>query len=325
MLEVEDWTQPSNNNKKRLSSKRISVETQDGKEGTVTSSSKANPSVLPPGPPEPDVEDTFMVTHPTNSHLFPSRGRSDSTPPARPSSLSRLLAQASPTPERANDSISEKPSSPSPVAPEVLTTNGNTTINGGGSNTNLSPTTNTPPLRPVSRASRLSTASRFSVNRKPTLGIVAGSIPKAAATTALSEQVLTQSPSTSADNNPFRSPLTSSPDESISEAMSHTMKDIGQRRRTSSSYHPPRMASTSSQATVVPRPTSAASTTLANLASSFGMSFSRKKKAELAAGMLTPPVESPVDATIDRTESQTLDGMDGSGSSKSARDILKRF
>lgn len=86
------------------------------------------------------------------------------------------------------------------------------------------------------------------------------------------------------------------------------------------------MASASSQATVIHRPASAASTTLVNLASSLGMTFGRKKKADLVAGILTPPVESPVDATVG-TESQTLDGMDrsASGSSKSARDILKRF
>lgn len=119
MLEVEDWTNP---NKKRLSSKRISAEVQDGKEGSVTSPPKPSTSVLPPGPPEPDVEDTFMVTHPTNLHLFPSRGRSDSTPAARPSSLSRLLAQASPTPEKATDSITDKSSSPKPVVLEVLST-----------------------------------------------------------------------------------------------------------------------------------------------------------------------------------------------------------
>jgi hypothetical protein len=64
MLEVEDWTQPSHN-KKRLSSKRFSAEIQDGKEGGVTSPSKPSSSALPPGPPEPEVEDTFMVTHPS--------------------------------------------------------------------------------------------------------------------------------------------------------------------------------------------------------------------------------------------------------------------
>ena len=74
MLEVEDWTQPSHN-KKRLSSKRFSAEIQDGKEGGVTSLSKPSSSALPPGPPEPEAEDTFMVT-PTNLHLFPSRRRS---------------------------------------------------------------------------------------------------------------------------------------------------------------------------------------------------------------------------------------------------------
>jgi len=282
-----------------------------------------------------------MVTHPINSHLFPSRGRSNSTPTARPSSLSRLLAQASPTAEVVNDAIGEKTPSPRLVV-EVLSssppqesfpqkilvgpstaTNTNNVVSSGSSAVNgkRSPTTNSPtPLRPGSRASKLSTTSRFSVSRKPTLGIVAGSVPKAAPTTALSDQALTKSPSASTDNNnPFRSPLTSSPDESITEAMSDTMdNDVFQRRRTTS-YHAPQMTSTSSQATVVARPTSAASVTLANLASSWGVAFGRKKKADLAVGVLTPPVESPAG----RNPEGQADGSLGNG--KSARDLLKRF
>lgn len=276
------------------------------------------------------------MVHPNNSHLFPSRARSNSSPAPRPSSLSRLLAQASP--EAPNQTIIESPPSTRPMILETLSTspteplrkvsstttnnvNGHTAINGGNSSSSLSPANNTSsPLRPVSRASRLSTTSRFSVSRKPTLGIVAGAMPKAVATTALSEQIVAQSPTDS--NNPFRSPLTSSPDESISEAMSTVIEDIGQRRRTVS-FHPPRISSSSSQATVVLRPTSAASTTLANLANSLGMSFNRKKKSDLTVGMLTPPVESPIDASV--SVERQVDGKADSSEHKSARDILKRF
>ena len=302
-----------------------------------------------------------MVTHPSNSHLFPSRGRSNSSPAARPSSLSRLLAQASPTAEVINDPMAEIPRSPTRSrsrSPKLIVTespsssppqepaqkilvepiadvvgNGNMTVS-GGSNTNLS-THTTSPARPGSRGSRLSTTSRFSVGRKPTLGIVSGALPKAAATTALSEQVLARSTSPSRDN-PFRSPLTSSPDQSIVEAMLTAIDDtnvtaaladatsttdtVGQRRRTTSSFHPPRVASTSSQATIVARPSSAASTTLANLASSWGVAFGRKRNADMGA-ILTPPVESPLDGS--GTSGNVED--DGVRSGKSARELLKRF
>jgi hypothetical protein len=57
------------------------------------------------------------------------------------------------------------------------------------------------------------------------------------------------------------------------------------------------------------------------------VSFGRKKRADLAAGMLTPPVESPIDVTSTgvSVERQVDGGNAGSGSSKSARELLKRF
>src|SRR4051812_30028716 len=111
MLEVEDWTQPSHN-KRRLSSRKFSNGDNESKDYSAQRSpspGKLSPSALPPGgPPEPEVEDTFLVTHHSpNSHLFPvARGRANSSPTARPSSLSRLLAQASASaPEGVNDNI----------------------------------------------------------------------------------------------------------------------------------------------------------------------------------------------------------------------------
>ncbi|KAF8966554.1 autophagy-related protein 11-domain-containing protein [Flammula alnicola] len=118
MLEVEDWTQPSHNNKRRLSAKKV-IGDNESKEGFETGPAKLSPSALPPGPPEAEVEDTFLVTHPPNSHLFPARARANSSPGARPSSsLSRLLAQASSAPENMNENLPEPtPEVRSPTPP----------------------------------------------------------------------------------------------------------------------------------------------------------------------------------------------------------------
>ncbi|KAF5343439.1 hypothetical protein D9758_011829 [Tetrapyrgos nigripes] len=116
MLEVEDWTQPSNN-KRRVSSKKQSGIGNDGgpKPSTSPGGGLADSTPMLP-PPEAEVEDTFQVaTHSPNSHLFSPRTRANSSPSARPSSLSRLLAQASldtPTPAEVIDEA--VPSSPTP-------------------------------------------------------------------------------------------------------------------------------------------------------------------------------------------------------------------
>ncbi|KAL0576105.1 oligomeric, coiled-coil, peripheral membrane protein [Marasmius crinis-equi] len=123
MLEVEDWTKPShssNNKPRKVSSRKpaTSSEAEEEKEKEKEKSlSTTNPTLassspsLPPPPEAEGEESYFEVTHPPNSHLFPSRtrtrARSNSTPPARPSSLSRLLAQA--------DGESPEPSAPIPV------------------------------------------------------------------------------------------------------------------------------------------------------------------------------------------------------------------
>jgi len=340
MLEVEDWTQPTHN-KRRISSRKItSAENSEPKDVFPPTQGKLSPSALPLGPPEGEVEDTFLVTHP-NSHLFPVRGRSNSSPTARPSSLSRLLAQASsvtenppapaPAPE-INRSPSPPFSPPPPPSPSIHTGSVPQAPNAIPMNHNIAPSIPSPsPLRPGSRSSRLSTTSRFSVSRIPTLGTVASSQPsKAAPTTAISDQVMAASPS-SADN-PFMSPVTPSPDESITDAMSSAMNNQNRRRRTS--YQAPRaspLASGSSQSTVVPpsvtsviaTPPSIVTTTnaFANLASSWGMSFGKKKKAELGGSggsNLTPTVESPRDAS-------PSDPLSAATKDVNARDLLRRF
>ena len=86
MLEVEDWTQPSQSNKRRVSSRKTSTSTE--KEPKVVSTVEA-PNI-PPEPPQAEVEDSFRVNRPP--HLFnPVRTRANSSPTAGPSSLSRLL------------------------------------------------------------------------------------------------------------------------------------------------------------------------------------------------------------------------------------------
>lgn len=315
MLEVEDWTQPSGNKRRASGRKTTSEKDSPSSPGSGRLGNKAIP------PPELEVQDT----HPSNSHLFPVRTRANSSPTARPSSLSRLLAQASvengaenPTESLPDDEIPPpdlRASSPSPLpSPAVSPPSPPQII---GSLPQHVPGVHSP-LRPNSRASRLSSTSRFSVGRIPNLGSVSTGTPKAAPTTALTEDPTASSP-TSNDGNPFRSPVTPSPDESISDGLNNIVNGNSSRRRTTS-YHIPRTsplavgsASTSRGPAFLPaRPSLTATATLANLANSWGASFGRKKKAEVAGGSLTTNVEALADDT--RTTNDTL-----------VRDMLKRL
>ena len=313
MLEVEDWTQPSHN-KRRISSRKTAGDIESS-DGFQTGYDKLSPSSLPPpGPPETGVEDTFLLTRPPNSHLFLARARASSSPPTRPSSLSRLLAQASAGPDGISENLpppdpetkSPTPSLSSPPPPPSPTNN---TSSVPHSHNNNVPSVSSP-LRPGSRASRLSTTSRFSVGRVPVLATVAASQSKASATTALSEQAMTSSASSN-DGSPFESPVTPYPEQSPPEVAGH--------RRRTTSYSNPRpspLASSSSQSTVVPfKPALTASDTLATLANSLGMPFGRKKKSEL--GNLVPAVEFPVDDVRGKTQHIT--------DNTSAHDLLKRL
>ena len=315
MLEVEDWTQPSHN-KKRVSSKKPSYDLTDSKEAIL--GNNPPPSALPPGPPEAEVEESFQVTHPPNSHLFPVRNRANSSPTARPSSLSRLLAQATQetqlelVPQSPAHSPSKTPSPPTspppPPSPSIPS----------GSVPQHAPVIPSP-LRP---GSRMSVTSKFSVSRVPPLvgGVTGSSIPKAAPTTALTEQALVSSSPSSGEGNLFGLSGTPSPDGSMSDGIGNTVISRGR----TTSYHIPK-ASPLSGVSVGPnkpiqpiRQAMTATSTLANLANSWGVSFSRKKKAEL--------LESDVQSATSSLSTNWRDTIDDRGNNDaSASDLLKRF
>ncbi|KAF9269874.1 hypothetical protein L218DRAFT_913732 [Marasmius fiardii PR-910] len=344
MLEVEDWTKATSSNRKPVTSSEAEEEREKEKiptspgPGSSTNSAHAITAVVPvpvPPPPASEREETFFeVTHPPNSHLFPSRTRtrtrSNSTPQSgaspRPSSLSRLLAQADPDTEILTSPealppvpVPEPfPFSSSPVSSPTVSPHVNTVPMPGSGNpavtTPTSVTQQQSPLRPGSRASRLSTTSgsTATANTKFRLGglATAGSSPipvKAAATTALAgmtspEMTLAQSPSRSSSlstGDPQQG-ATPSPEGSISEGMTNLLRSSSRRR--TSSYHVPRKSplapaetqnSSSGGGTVGPstskrntsyvpsRPSVISTTTSSFSSGSWGMSFGRKKENEL--------------------------------------------
>ncbi|PPR01236.1 hypothetical protein CVT24_006000 [Panaeolus cyanescens] len=433
MLEVEDWTQPSTNKRRQSSRKVSNDEARDiFQNGGLR---PLSPTALPtPGPPDGgEVEDSFLVAAHANSHFFPTRARANSSPQARPSSLSRLLAQAPSGPEpaaaepltsqdntvvppaairtpspRLADKVLPLPSSSyntasgsAPHSPSVgnfnsrhnvnttnTTANPNPIITSSSSNNNANvpvpvPSASSPsPLRPGSRASRLSNASKFSVGRiPPGLGAVVGNQTKAAPTTALSDQQLSVDVVSSASSasprvvpaelessSPFRSPTVeigpSHTDETVTSLAQITQK--AHRRRTASPFtprtspladptvttlsrveHPSPSTSTQPAAFVASRPAMIATNTLANLATSWGMSFGRKKRSsttevDVSSNNAEPAVQ---DGSVDDLKSTTStitkataittptttkastigERFVSDNANTSARDLLKRF
>ncbi|PFH49900.1 hypothetical protein AMATHDRAFT_62171 [Amanita thiersii Skay4041] len=333
MLEVEDWTQPSGTKRRVGNSKKNEKSDGEAKE-PFPKPSMSPPPLVPPGPPEVEVEETFRVTHPPNSHLFPVRTRTSSSPTARPSSLSRLLAQAPTTTEVQQADAVVPPSQDKVLSPPATSPPPPPSPTLPPDTTHQYQHVSAPsPLRPGSRASRLSTTSRFSAGRLP---VLAGAITatqggaKAAPTTAISEQPIMTSPTSSGDGNPFGSPLTPSPDDSISEGMNNVLHE----RRRSTSLQVPR-AYTTSAATGIPtshmmgldagRPMMSASSTLANLASSLG--FGRRKGSHLQQQQHGPSRLSKVATTADN-DSASLRSSSASISTSgepSASDLLKKF
>ena len=323
MLEVEDWTQSSQINKRRPGVRKVSAVSDPENDRKSTSVTPERPPI-PPGPPKAEVEESFSITQPPTSRLFPARPRAASTPSAGPSSLSRLLAQASselfedatstvvsptkvetPTPSASIDrepSTSAQPpaqTQPPPSSSSAVPVEGPLSRSPPSAPPTIgSQPHNASPLRPVSRASRLSTTSRISTARPPTLATVTSSASavKAVATTALAEPMLTTVPMSSEPVLPGGLPPPS-PSESASEGMSQMWMN---RRRTASHHvmrgsplgsgsgagaeagqlsHTQGQGQTQAQATPA-----TASSTLATFASNWVVPFGRRKRVETGTG-----------------------------------------
>ncbi|EMD35555.1 hypothetical protein CERSUDRAFT_116294 [Gelatoporia subvermispora B] len=338
MLEVEDWTQPAYPSKRRESARKVAPETPESPGPTAE-----DPPSLPPGPPEPEVEDSFNATRPPTSRLFPQRSRANTSPAAGPSSLSRLLAQAglseaqpasaeTQSEAQVQAPITQKPPSPAVSTLQVPPSPTQTSSVARGSHAPGMPS----PRRPGSRASRGSTSSRFSVSRIPFGG--SASAAKAAPTTAISEHAISTLESGSDVNvsatGSSSSTSVPSPDGSPTEGMFH---QLATRRRTSSYHVTPTNALSAglSSSPSVPSPLSAgntrpfadtaasaasASSRLASLASSWGMSFGRKRRSEIIdpasvhaanssdAGRAATPTNAPADIGSSQSLSNATSG-----------------
>lgn len=306
MLEVEDWTQqtPPQASKRRAYTRRVTSPTIE------TEPNLALVEEPLPVPAEPEVEESFTAPRP-----FPARSRANSTPSAGPSSLSRLLAQAT------TEAIPDPATTPSPERvhpfPEVVV--GDEGSDAGSHEQQgqqeqqeqqeqplpeavdtvspspplvTVPTHSSPrqqsPLRPGSRSSKVSITSRMSIRRKPG-GSVTG---KASPTTAITGLPITTG-NLPGDSSPLRlGGETPTPEGSPSDGMSNLLKQH-HRRRTMSSYPVSRSfpltggtTTAISHATNVQGSTdvrnettvSGAGSRLASLATSWGVTFGRRRK-----------------------------------------------
>lgn len=306
ILEVEDWTQNGQLNKRKGNPRKVSTLSDPGT-APRRPSAVVDQSTIPPGPPRSEVEDSFSVTQPPTSHLFPSRPRANSTPSAGPSSLSQLLAQApSEMPEGAVEIVppsgdAQRGDGPchyenaSALSPPSL-------IQQAAQNGPHAPT----PLRPGSRASRGSTSSRFSAVRLPTLAAASSSpsTVKAVATTALTEHPLQSSITTSRETSSAGPP---SPVGSLTEGMANILS-----RRRTTSHHISRSSPLGPRIPTTPSQT--ATTALVSLASNWA--FGKKKKVD--------PVAEPV-SEGSASRATVHDKGKSRSTEVSASDLLRRF
>lgn len=280
MLEVEDWTQPGTT-KRRQASKRVStlIETRE------------DPAVPLSAPPENEVEETFHPTRAPNSRHFPAArsGTNSTMPIAGPSSLSRLLAQAP---------AASEPAPPDPIllAPVLEPSSPERTPSPppfpamSSSPTQSLPATGrvhqSSPLRPGSRASRLSTSSRISAPRLPAFGGAGGGAAKAVPTTAITAPAdLDEQGAETVGPIPTTTTTTTTSVPPPAESMGEGMASLLARRRTSS-FHLPTTGSP--LAAPVPRQTAGPAGALASLAN-WSSSFSRRRKMPSESSTPTPP------------------------------------
>jgi autophagy-related protein 11 len=288
MLEVEDWTQPGTS-KRRQNSKKASTMTEPREDTPVPLSV----------PPENEVEETFRPTRAPNSRHFPAArsGMNSTIPAAGPSSLSRLLAQAPVTSEPAPpeptlpapDSDTSPIRTPSPPLPALSTSPAQSLPATATATGRPHQPHSSSPLRPGSRASRLSTSSRLSAPRLPgAFGGAGGSVAKAVPTTAITAPSVLDEPGievvghipTPTTTTTAQAPL---PADSAGEGMASLLA-----RRRTTSFHVP--ASGSPLAAPVPRQTAGPAGALASLAN-WSTSFSRRRKmaSESSTSPSTPP------------------------------------
>ncbi|KAG1736138.1 putative peripheral membrane protein [Suillus paluster] len=305
MLEVEDWTQAGQMNKRRPAVRKVSALSDPETDRKTSSDPPEPPPSKPPAPPQSEFESAFSVTQPPTSSSFPIRARANSTPVTGPSSLSRLLAQApseslletiAPSRDASPPTTPPPPSLPSPPPQQI-------DLNAQQPASLTHPPHVSSPLRPGSRASRGSSSSRFSAVRLPPLASASASpaTVKAVATTAVTEH----DPSSISPPHEFsasREPP--SPQGSLSEGMT----SIFLHRHRTTSHHVPRSSPLASS-NFSGAPSISATSTLASLASNFGVPFGRRKKVD----MPTPIMESgPI-----RDQA--------GGSEVSASEMLRRF
>ena len=309
MLEVEDWTRPGGDpSKRRRSSNRHNQE-------PLSSSPPLERPISPPLPddsqPGTSAAEPLGPTRSPNSHLFPVRSRSNSAS-AGPSSLSRLLASASPaeglTPLETIPATPPFPSrsrTPSPVSKATGAPPPSPTRV-----TNIAQSPSMPsPLRPGSRASSSSRVS-FSGGRLAPFakGATPASTSKATATTALSSETQINAPSASPPSStgthhrtssrsedrkriassPGRSSSPSpSPAQSVSEGMANMV--LNRRRTTSEHVSSPALLKIRKPTTTAASSTTSASSALASLASTLGMSMTLGRRRRTAPEPQAPP------------------------------------
>ena len=308
MLEVEDWTQPGTTTKRRQPPKKALTGTEP----------RDDPPVSISIPPDNEVEETFRPTRAPNSRHFPATrsGTNSTTPVAGPSSLSRLLAQApvAAPPDPILLAPVLEPSSPMrtpspPLLPSISSSPAQpfpTTAASTG-RPPLQPHPSSP-LRPGSRASRLSTSSRISAPRLPAFGGAGGSGAKAVPTTAITAPPDLDDPGAEAIGLiPTVTTTTTTttappPAESAGEGMASLLA-----RRRTTSFHVP--ATGSPLAAPVPRQTAGPAGALASLAS-WSTSFSRRRK--MASESSAPTPHAPV-------QTQAAAGKDSAAAAAAAR------
>ena len=317
MLEVEDWTQPGTS-KRRQNSKKLSILAEPREETPVPLSA----------PLENEVEETFRPTRAPNSRHFPTArsGVNPTTPVAGPSSLSRLLAQAPTTSEPAPpdptlpapDSDTSPIRTPSPPFFPALSSSPAQSLPPTATATGRphQPHSSSP-LRPGSRASRLSTSSRISAPRLPAFGGAGGGTVKAVPTTAITAPSVLDEPGTEAVGP--TPTLTTGQAPQAAESAGEGMASLLARRRTTS-FHLP--ASGSPLAAPVPRQTAGPAGALASLAN-WSTSFSRRRKMVSESSTSTPTVHAPAPAPAPAL-TRTASGGSATGPTEAER-FLQRF